>query len=50
MYTEIKTSDKSEILKFVSDHAEDIQDKAIEIKGKGGLFVAQLFDINEPAT
>ena len=50
MYTEIKTSDKAELLKFVSDHAEDTQDRTIEIKKQNGKFVAQLFDANEPAT
>ena len=48
MLTNIKTSDKEELVKFISDHVEDLQDQAIEIRRKGDTYSAELFRVDEP--
>jgi hypothetical protein len=49
MSTEIITPDKQELTKFVLDHADDLKDKAIEIRIKNGNFVAELYSTQEPS-
>ena len=46
--TEIRTADKQEIAKFVLDHADDLKDKAIEIRRKGEQLSAEMFSTDEP--
>jgi hypothetical protein len=50
MYTKIKTSEKEELVKFVLDHVDDLQNKAIEIRRRDNKISAELFSTNEPTT
>jgi hypothetical protein len=50
MYSELKTTDLNEVEMFVRQHSADLDEQQISLRKKDGLFLAECYRADEPAT